>query len=89
MEVLFGIEELGPYSRETRVSVWFVDFHNGTVAGVFDRNETGFVSKLEDPRAFALALEKGEEELSSFGLMKIEGCVFPAGVWDLLEEVGK
>ncbi|MBR0142588.1 MAG: hypothetical protein IJM21_00255 [Clostridia bacterium] len=89
VEVQFGIEDLGACSGEPCVPVWFVDFHNGTVAGVFDRNEAGFVAKLEDPDAFARALENGESDLASFGLAKIEGCVFPAGVWDLLEALGK
>ena len=87
IEVQFSIEELGFLGCGTGTPNYLVDFHNGTVAGVFDAEERGFVYRLSDPEAFARGLAEGSVDTDQLGLTRVMGGIFPAGVWALLEEL--
>lgn len=84
VEVQFGIEELGANTCATGVPQYLVDFHNGTVAAVFDAAESGCVCRLEDREAFASGLAAGSVDPDALGLRVVQYAVFPLGVWDLL-----
>lgn len=87
LETLLSIEELKPLSCATGPSRYLIDFHNGTVVGLFDADESGYIYHLEDRDAFALALAEGRLDPEAFTLTRIRGAVFPEGTWSLLEEL--
>ena len=86
VEMAFSIEDLKPLAGQQVLPAYFVDFHNGTVAGVYDESDAGFVCKLEDRDAFLQALQNNDSELRAYGLTQSEMCVFPYGAWEALEQ---
>ena len=86
VEMAFSIEDIKPFDGDLVIPTYFVDFHNGTVAGVYDESEAGFVCKLEDREAFAQALQSNSSDLCTFGLAQSVTCVFPYGVWGTLSQ---
>ena len=87
LETLLSIEDLKPLSCATGPARYLIDFHNGTVVGLFDADESGYIYHLEDRDAFALALAEGRLDPEAFTLTRIRGAVFPEGTWSLLEEL--
>lgn len=87
LETLLSIEDLKPLSCATGPARYLIDFHNGTVVGLFDADDSGYIYHLEDRDAFALALAEGRLDPEAFTLTRIRGAVFPEGTWSLLEEL--
>ncbi|MBO6055027.1 MAG: hypothetical protein J6P31_05845 [Oscillospiraceae bacterium] len=83
LEVQFSIQDLVPLSEDAGEAAYLVDFRNGTAAAVLGSNEHGAVYRIEDEQAFQKALEAGV--FTSDAMTLLERCVFPAGVWNLLE----
>ena len=83
LEVQFSIEDLVPLSEDAGEAAYLVDFQNGTAAAVMGPDEHGAVYRVEDEQAFQKALEAGV--FPSDAMTLLERCVFPAGVWKLLE----
>lgn len=86
VEMAFSIEDIKASDGDSIIPKFFVDFHNGTVAAVYDNTEAGFVCKLEDRKAFEQAIQNISSDLRTFGLEQTVTCIFPYGVWGTLSQ---
>ena len=80
--VLISIQELQPMS-ELGSAVYYLDFHNGTVAALCASDESGAVYTLTDQEAFDAALQDGGDPADALSLL--EQCRFPADTWACVE----
>lgn len=75
VETLCTIEEIKWDSGELELPVYLLDFHNGTVVGVYRENHRGFLCKIEDRARFEAALKDGEVKPNMPGLTEAKGCI--------------
>lgn len=89
VETQCTIEELLPREPDDAAAdcLYLLDFHNGTVALVYDEYEHGTAFRLAERQTLEAGLAAGSIYPEDLGLTDPTMYTFPQGLWALLEEL--